>query len=63
MEVDLDWVLLGRGGSSSGVWLKRFTKSFKEVCRFRAVFEIAGFDLAVLRGDFSAGDEGGYLEV
>ena len=56
MEGDLEPDLLGSGKVSSGVWLNLSTKSFNDVCRFRAVFKV-GLDLAALKGDLSEGEE------
>lgn len=52
MDGDLELDFLGNGKVSSGVWLNLSTRSFNDVCRFRAVFRV-GLDLAALSGDLS----------
>lgn len=56
-DVDLEPGLVGSGGTSSGVWLKRLTSSCKEVCLLRAIAPSCGFDLApVMEGLSEPGD-------
>ena len=52
VEGDLEPDFLGKGKVSSGVWLNLSTRSFNDVCLFRAVFNV-GLDLAALREDLS----------
>ena len=52
VEGDLEPDFLGIGKVSSGVWLNLSTRSFNDVCLFRAVFKV-GLDLAALRSDLS----------
>lgn len=56
VDGDLELDFLGNGNVSSGVWLNLSTRSFNDVCRFRAVFRV-GLDFAALNGDLSGVEE------
>lgn len=62
VEVEREFVLRGKGGTSSVFWLNLLTRSFRDDCRFRGLVDRAGVDLVEYNGDCSVEEVELYLE-
>ena len=56
-EVDREADFLGRGGTSSAVWLNRFTRSFSDVWRFLDAPGAVELGFAVAIGECSVEED------
>lgn len=57
VEADRESDFLGRGGTSSGVWLNRSTRSLSDVWRFLDIPGAVELGLAVAIGEFSVDED------